>query len=317
MSDRPIQDTDELTTLDITKKKHRANSGQKTPEESEFTISFTVIHGSEVDFGKHFLFTDSPILIGRDKTNVLCLEDDKVSKVHSEVTIIADQELEQVVIKDLDSTNGTYVNGEPVRQAVLKSGDKIELGDTVLRFHYKDEIEEEYHSRLFTFAATDSLTGLYNRRYTINELENQSKIARRNERIFSLIIIDIDNFKRINDVYGHLAGDDYLKKMAFVLNRSLREQDICGRIGGEEFLIILPETDLEGALNLANRIREQIEKTELIHQGRVVKTTVSAGISQFGLHASKSRELFNMADMALQKAKKTGKNTIILANEVN
>ena len=316
MSDRTIQDTDELTTLDITRRKHRMNSGQGALDESEFVISFTVIHGSEVDFGKHFLFSQSPILIGREKTNALCLEDDKVSKVHSEVNIIRNQELEQVVIKDLDSTNGTFVNGEPVRQAVLKSGDKIELGDSVLRFHYKDEIEEEYHSKLFTFAATDSLTGLYNRRYIVNELENQSKIARRNERIFSLIIIDIDNFKHINDIFGHLAGDDYLKKMAFVLNRSLREQDICGRIGGEEFLIILPETDLEGALNLANRIREQIEKTELIHQGRVVKTTVSAGISQFGLHASKSRELFNMADMALQIAKKTGKNTITLANEV-
>lgn len=316
MSPRIIHDTDELTTLDLTKKKHRAKV-DNVPEESEFTISFTVIHGSDVDFGKHFLFSVSPVLVGREKTNSLCLEDDKVSKVHCEVNIIRNMELEQVVIKDLDSTNGTYVNGAPVRQAVLKTGDKIELGDTVLRFNYKDEIEEVYHSRLFTFAATDSLTGLYNRRYTINELDNQSKIARRNKRIFSLVIIDIDNFKRINDTFGHLAGDDYLKKMAFVLNRSLREQDICGRIGGEEFLVILPETGMDGAVNLTHRILEQIEKTELIYQGRVVKTTISAGISQFGLHASESRELLKRADMALQRAKRTGKNTIVKADEVN
>ena len=316
MSPRIIHDTDELTTLDLTKKKHRAKVNN-VPEESEFTISFTVIHGSDVDFGKHFLFSGSPVLVGREKTNSLCLEDDKVSKVHCEVNIIRNMELEQVVIKDLDSTNGTYVNGEPIRQAVLKTGDKIELGDTVLRFNYKDEIEEVYHSKLFTFAATDSLTGLYNRRYTINELDNQSKIARRNNRIFSLVIIDIDNFKRINDTYGHLAGDDYLKRMAFVLNRSLREQDICGRIGGEEFLVILPETGIEGAVNLTHRIREQIEKTEIIFQGKVVKTTISAGVSQFGLHATESRELLKIADMALQRAKRTGKNTIVLADEVN
>jgi diguanylate cyclase (GGDEF)-like protein len=127
------------------------------------------------------------------------------------------------------------------------------------------------------------------------------------------VVLDIDNFKHINDLHGHLAGDDYLKKLAFVINRSLREQDICGRVGGEEFLIILPETGAAGAVNLANRIREQVEKTELVHHGRVIKTTISAGISQFGLHAVDSRDLFKMADLALQKAKGAGKNIVFQA----
>ncbi|MCP5104822.1 MAG: GGDEF domain-containing protein, partial [bacterium] len=172
-------------------------------------------------------------------------------------------------------------------------------------------------SKLFTFAATDSLTGLYNRRYTINELENQSKIARRNNRIFSLVIIDIDDFKKVNDNYGHLAGDDYLKKTAFVINRCLREQDICGRVGGEEFLVILPETRLEGAINLASRIREQIEQTRLIYRDQSIQTTICAGVSQFGLHATHSRELFKKADDALQKAKNTGKNKIVSADDLD
>ncbi|MCP5105391.1 MAG: FHA domain-containing protein, partial [bacterium] len=151
MTKKFIPDTDELTTLDITKKKYREKLGTLPPEEPEFTIGFTVIHGNEVDFGKHFNFSSSPILIGREKANSVSLEDEKVSKVHCEVLIIQNRQLEQVVIKDLDSTNGTYVNGEPVKHAVLKSGDKIDIGDTVLRFNYKDEIEEEYHSKLFTF----------------------------------------------------------------------------------------------------------------------------------------------------------------------
>jgi len=311
---RIIKDTDEMTVMDPGKRR-----GGKIPAidgEPGFSSGFTVIHGSEVDFGKHFNFSRSPILIGRDKTNSICLEDEKVSKVHCEVSFVRNRDLEQVIIKDLNSTNGTFVNGELIDQAILKSGDKIDIGDSVLRFNYNDDLEEQYHSKLFTFAATDALTGLYNRRYTINELDNQSKIARRNNRIFSLMIIDIDDFKQINDAHGHLAGDDYLKKFAFVLNRALREQDICGRIGGEEFLVILPETVLEGAVNLANRIREQIEKTELIIQGRVVKTTISAGLSQFGRHASESREILKMADLALQKAKRSGKNTIVGADDL-
>jgi diguanylate cyclase (GGDEF)-like protein len=316
MNDRPIQDTDEMIIMDptkIDKKRQRRTAAG----EVEFSIGFTVIHGSEVDFGKHFNFSDSPILIGRANSNSITLEDEKISKVHCEVSIIRNRGLEQVVLKDLGSTNGTYVNGEAIKHVILKSGDKILMGDTVLRFNYNDEIEEEYHSRLFNFAATDALTGLYNRRYTINELENQSRIARRNNRLFSIVVLDIDNFKKINDIHGHLAGDDYLKKLAFVMNRSLREQDICGRVGGEEFLIILPETSVDGALNLANRIREQVEKTELVHHGRVIKTTISAGISQFGLHAADSRDLFKMADLALQKAKRSGKNIVIQASDAH
>lgn len=311
---RIIKDTEEMTLLSPGKR--RRGKIPTINGEAGYSTGFTVIHGSEVDFGKHFNFSQGPILLGRDKSNSICLEDEKVSKVHCEVSFMQNRDLEQVIIKDLDSTNGTFVNGELIKQAVLKSGDKIDIGDTVLRFNYNDDLEEQYHSKLFTFAATDALTGLYNRRYTINELDNQTKIARRNNRIFSLIIIDIDDFKQINDNHGHLTGDDYLKKFAFVLKRALREQDTCGRIGGEEFLVILPETVQEGAVNLANRIREQIEKTELIVQGHIVKTTISAGVSQFDRHASESREILKMADMALQKAKRSGKNTIFSADDL-
>lgn len=308
-------DTQAMGTLNSFYKKYRKRNGE-TDDDLEFSIGFTVIHGSEVDFGKHFNFSTSPILIGRGKSNSISLDDEMVSKVHCEVSFIFNRDLEQVIIRDLESTNGTFVNGEMIQQAVLKSGDKINIGDSVLQFSYNDDIEEQYHAKLFTFAATDALTGLYNRRYTINELDNQSKIALRNNRIFSVVIIDIDDFKYINDTYGHLAGDDYLKKFAFVMNRTLREQDICGRIGGEEFLVILPETALMGAINLANRIREHIEKTELIIQDRVIKTTICAGISQFGRHASASRDILKMADLSLQKAKRSGKNTVISADDL-
>jgi len=310
------EDTVEMSISDLMKKDHEKSGTRVLPGESKFTIGFTVIQGKEIDFGKHFNFSERSIVIGRDKSNQICLADEKVSKSHCEINIIRNSEFEQVIVKDMDSTNGTYVNGKFINKEVLKPGDKIGIGDTVLQVSYNDDIEEEYHTRLFRLAVTDALTGLYNRWYIFNELENQCKIARRNNRIFTLVILDIDNFKQLNDTYGHLAGDDYLRKLSFVINQSLREQDICGRVGGEEFLIILPETRLEGAFNMTNRIRGQIEKIEVSHRGHTIKTTISAGISQFDRHISDSRTLFELADLALQKAKKAGKNMIITTDAI-
>jgi diguanylate cyclase (GGDEF)-like protein len=303
-------DTDEMTVID-----RRKAALAKKKQKTKLNIILTVIQGSETDFGKTYSFTQDCIRIGRgqkkEATEVnVAVNDLKVSKVHCEISAIKTDDLEQIVIKDLGSTNSTYVNGEMIRQRILTSGDKISIGETILRFSYNDEIEEEYHSRLFTFAATDALTGLYNRRYILNELENQHKIAKRNERTFSLMIIDIDDFKQINDTFGHPAGDEFLKKFAFVINHSLREQDIPGRVGGEEFLIILPETSIDGAFRLANRIRERIQNTELIYEGSTIKTTISVGVSQYEFNTD-SQTLFRLADHALYKAKQSGKNMVV------
>jgi two-component system, cell cycle response regulator len=301
-------DTDEMTVID----KQKSALARKKPKPC-FNILLTVIQGHEIDFGKTYHFSQESIRIGRTpKTTTIAVNDPKVSKIHCEISAVKTNDLEQIVIKDLGSTNGTYVNGESVQQRILIPGDKISLGETVFRFSYNDEIEEEYHSKLFTFAATDALTGLYNRRYVINELENQLKIARRNKRVFSIVIMDIDDFKQINDSYGHSAGDEFLKKLAFIMNHSLREQDIPGRVGGEEFLIILPETAMEGAFQLANRIRERVAESELIYKNFSIKTTISAGISQYKADID-SQTLYQLADQALYKAKQSGKNKIIEA----
>ena len=318
MAKRPkIPDTAPLDTEEMTVIDRRKAALARKKQQTKLNIILTVIQGSETDFGKTYSFTQDCIRIGRNQklemTEVnVALNDLKVSKIHCEISSIKTNELEQIVIKDLGSTNGTYVNGEMIRQRILTPGDKITIGETILRFSYNDEIEEEYHSRLFTFAATDALTGLYNRRYILNELENQHKIAKRNERTYSLVIIDIDDFKKVNDTFGHPAGDEFLKKFAYVINHSLREQDIPGRVGGEEFLIILPETSIDGAFHLADRIRERIQKTELIYEGNTIKTTISAGVSQFEFN-TEFHALFRLADHALYKAKQSGKNLVVKA----
>jgi diguanylate cyclase (GGDEF)-like protein len=279
---------------------------------AEQSIVLTVIAGSEVDFGRHFVLERKRTGIGREKVNDIALSDGKVSKAHCEISVIrSPRGIEQISLLDLDSTNGTYVNGEAVVQATLKAGDKIQAGSTVLQLSYSDEIEREYHAKLFDFAARDALTGMYNKRFIVNELENYCRIARRSQRAFSVILLDIDDFKQINDRFGHLAGDEYLKRLAGLIRDTLRDQDIAGRIGGEEFLIVLPETAIEGAMQLAVRLRMNVEGFVLTVQGQDVRTTISAGVCQYQRGMKDVKELLDLADQALYEAKRSEKNRVM------
>lgn len=284
------------------------------PQNDEQSITLTIIGGNEIDFGKHFLLEKSKVLLGRDEANEIAIHDEKISKVHSEISILkSSQGIERISITDLASTNGTYVNNELIDQVTLHAGDKIQIGDTVLLLRTSDELEKEYHAKLFNYAVRDSHTGLYNKRFIINELENISRIARRSGRVFSIIIIDIDDFKQINDLYGHLSGDEYLKSMALLFTQSLREQDIAGRIGGEEFLIILPETNIDGAFQLAVRIRKNVENFVLHYLNHKIRTTISAGVCQYENTIKNVSDLLDIADQALYETKRSGKNNVMQA----
>jgi diguanylate cyclase (GGDEF)-like protein len=285
----------------------------ETPKIAQ-SIILTIIGGNERDFGKQFPLEKSTTLVGRDERNDIAINDEKVSKLHCEISIIKSSHgVEQIFVKDSHSTNGTYVNGEAVEQIAINPGDKIQVGDTVLNLSCNDELEKEYHAKLFNYAVRDSHTGLYNKRFIVNELENISRIAKRSGRVFSIIIIDIDNFKQINDLFGHLSGDEYLKSMASLFNQSLREQDIAGRIGGEEFLIILPETTIEGAFQLAVRIRKNVEKYVLRYGNNEIRTTISAGVCQYENTIKDVAELLEIADQALYETKRSGKNRVMQA----
>ena len=282
----------------------------------ERSIMLLIIAGNEVDLGKHFVLEKEEVAIGREPGNDIVVHDGKMSKVHCVISIRkGSRGVERIDIRDQGTTNGTFVNGEPVGSATLMAGDKIQVGDTIMRLSYSDEIEQEYHARLFDFAARDALTGLYNKRYILNDLENHSRIARRNGRVFSIILIDIDDFKRINDRHGHLAGDEYLKQIARLFCRSLRDQDIAGRVGGEEFLIILPETAIEGAFQLAVRMRKNVEEFALPFQGSEIRTTISAGVCQFENAIRDAQEFLGLADQALYEAKKAEKNKVVQAQQ--
>lgn len=158
-------------------------------------------------------------------------------------------------------------------------------------------------------ALTDGLTGLHNVRYFYDMLNKEIARTRRYQTLFSLILFDIDDFKVINDTYGHQAGDDVLRSVAFILKGASRQADVAARYGGEEFILILPNTPKHEALNLANRIKEKVERYSYL-EAEAVKITISGGIATFPDDAEDAKTLLYSADMALYEAKSLGKKQI-------
>lgn len=273
----------------------------------------TVISGNGRDFGKIYKFSEE-ITIGRDQDNDIVIHDEQVSKIHCRLTPENLDNTYVVKVTDLNSTNGVHLNGERISNSIAHSGSKIEIGDTILRFNINDEIEEKFQAKIFSFATLDHLTGLYNKRFVLEEFENQCKISRRNNRVFSIVMIDIDDLKNLNEKYGHIGADEYIKSFAHHVKENLRSQDIAGRYGGDEFLVILPETTLEGAHKLMVRMKKRIENMTVEFRGLRMRSTFCAGISQFILHARDMVSLVDAADKALFDAKKSGKNEIVNAS---
>lgn len=161
-------------------------------------------------------------------------------------------------------------------------------------------------------SVTDSLTGLYNSRYFYKYLDLEISRTKRYGSSFSLLLFDIDNFKRLNDTYGHQAGDEVLQELTRILKSVSRETDVVVRYGGEEFVIILPNTGEEEATALANRILKSVQKkTIMLSAADKVSITVSGGVASFPQNASTAKELLNAADSAMYAAKTAGKNTIV------
>ena len=163
----------------------------------------------------------------------------------------------------------------------------------------------------------DALTGAYNRHYLRKELSTLLLAAQKNKTPMSLIMLDIDHFKRINDEYGHLAGDEVLKSTAKRLKEKLRSSDALIRYGGEEFLVLLPDTRLNNAEETAERMRELVARATLTHGGKSIQVTASFGIVEFELERDDIDRLLHRADQALYSAKKAGRNRVVKQEALN
>ncbi|UCG78373.1 MAG: sensor domain-containing diguanylate cyclase [Nitrospirota bacterium] len=180
-----------------------------------------------------------------------------------------------------------------------------------MAFHSAFAIEKVLlHTEVLKMATTDGLTGLHNHRSFQERLENEIERVRRYDHSFSLMILDIDRFKDFNDAYGHQAGDIALRSIAGVMNDNIRGADMAARYGGEEFAIILSETPLDGAIQTAERIRGQIEKLAIQHDGQTRRVTISIGIAEFPSDGLSREELIESADKALYYSKRSGRNKV-------
>lgn len=218
-----------------------------------------------------------------------------------------------VVIEDLESTNGTYVNDRRIGgPTVLRSGDRFQVGAVHFKFLHERDVEHAYHEAIFDLVTRDGLTGIANKRKFDEEADREFARARRYRRPLSIIFIDVDHFKAVNDTHGHLAGDFVLKQVAARVDGLVRPEQVFARVGGEEFAILCPETDGASAATLSERLREAIEREDCCHGEISVKVTCSFGVAELSPAMSSPNELFDAADRALYLSKNGGRNKVSL-----
>jgi len=187
----------------------------------------------------------------------------------------------------------------------------LELKHT--REHLKKLLDKQAQltKKLENLANTDPLTGVWNRRYFLNLCEREINRAYRYNRFFSLLILDLDHFKQINDIYGHAVGDEVLIAITIIVQSSIRKIDLLGRFGGEEFVVLLPETTLNVAVDMAEIIRNNLEKKVILAEEIEVRVTVSIGVSTYQLEDQNIDVVLQRADQALYQAKNQGRNRVI------
>jgi two-component system, cell cycle response regulator len=259
--------------------------------------------------GQMFTITAGEAIIGRSPTAAICVTDDGVSRNHARIR----HDSNGLFVDDMESRNGTFVNGTRINGSTeLREGDKIQVGrTTVLRFAYHDELDESFHENLVSSALRDPLTKLFNKRYLLDRLDSELKFARRHGTPLTLLMLDMDHFKKINDTQGHLAGDAVLVNIANALLKAVRNEDVVARFGGEELAIILRAIPMEPAVLLAERLRKLVEQTVTKHQHHELKATCSIGLAGYpSTPVETVEQLMEAADKALYRAKDEGRNRV-------
>jgi diguanylate cyclase (GGDEF)-like protein len=263
-----------------------------------------------VHAGAVFAVDQLPSTIGRHASNTLRIDEDSISRFHARIS----RDEQGFCLEDLQSRNGTFVGGTRITRHRLKDGEGLTFGTEVtFHFNVSDTLEERLLRRLYESSTRDALTGAYNRSHFDERLRAEVAFASRHASVTSLVMIDIDHFKRVNDTYGHAAGDVVLKELVSVAQRSLRTEDVFARYGGEEFAIIVRGMNLIGAHQLAERLRLALEKTPFPLDGKTIHVTLSAGCAAITCCSAPvtPAELIRVADRRLYLAKTGGRNCVI------
>ncbi len=259
------------------------------------------------------------VVLGRAVEADVRVNDYRASRLHARISAERDSQTGAMRyrITDLDSTNGTLLNGQLITEAILNDGDKVVIGDHLFRFDMLDEIDREFQQQIHRLLAHDELTGLLTSKSFFMELRHEAARAADESRPFCVLMMDIDHFKLVNDTYGHLVGSQTLEEIGIIIKRELRAGDVAARFGGEEFAAFLLDADYAQALVAAERVRSAIEAHEFptVRKGSTgeIKNhhiTISIGVAAFPDDARDPIELVELADSALYRAKRNGRNRI-------
>jgi diguanylate cyclase (GGDEF)-like protein len=291
------RDTDPITTQLTRLSDGPRHSGPRS-------ACVVVIHGEGL--GKRADIEETPVVVGRSQEADLHIPHKSVSRQHCEIW----RQDDSYRIRDLDATNRTRVNEQPITETALSDGDHVTLGESILKFISHSSVEARYHEEVYQLATHDALTELYNRRHFIELVDKEIARAHRHDRPLVMCIIDVDLFKPVNDSFGHVAGDGVLRQLAAVVRGFVRGEDIAARIGGEEFAVLLPESDLPSARVFAERLREAVAASEFELGGEPRQITISVGVAGLDPSHAERGALMQAADAALYRAKEAGRNRV-------
>jgi two-component system, cell cycle response regulator len=281
--------------------------GEKRSQASAYLIVISSKTAALV--GKMVKLDKPESIMGRASDVALSIEDDGISRKHCKIGLSPSGHYQLV---DLGSTNGTFLNGIKVDIATLQDGDKIQIGaNTVVKFSMQDQLEEAYQRSIYESATRDGLTRIFNKKYFLDTLRKEFAYCLRHRVPLSLVMFDIDHFKKINDTYGHPAGDYVLQRVAQRVAETVRQEDLFARYGGEEFALMLRESASEKSLRCAERCRRAIDTAEFLFNGTPIKVTISLGVATlYDSDYTQPDDLIAAADQYLYRAKRAGRNRV-------
>ncbi|GEJ58644.1 GGDEF domain-containing protein [Anaeromyxobacter diazotrophicus] len=247
------------------------------------------------------------VVLGRDAGCDLVLEAEDVSRRHARVR----GEGERHLLEDLGSTNGTFVGEERVSARELSPGDHVRVGSVILKYLAGGDLEALYHAEVKRLADEDPLTGLVHKGGFAEALRREVSSARRHLHPLALALLDLDHFKRVNDGFGHLAGDQVLRELAALVRPLVRAEQLFARIGGEELALLLPGVPLEKARFFSEKVRGLVEQHAFLFDGARIPLTVSIGVAELSPEDESPEALVRRADERLYQAKEAGRNRVL------
>lgn len=269
--------------------------------------------GSRVGRCYHLDLSYPSHIAGRSPDADIRIDEQSVSRKH----VKFQQTNGLISVADLGSANGTFINDKKIESKIqLKDGDFLRLGTVLLKFFTQNNIDGIVQDKIYRMATIDAGTQVYNKQYVLDTLDSEIKFHRNRREPLSIIYFDLDHFKKVNDTYGHNAGDIVLRETARIVSAAIRKDDTLGRFGGEEFVVILPNTNLAICRELAERMRRGIAShTFILDQGPGSppikhKQTVSLGIFELDQSVNTVEEFLEQADQRLYTSKTSGRNRV-------